>query len=265
MRFCPKCGTAVIDDHEQSYAKPSPQAEVDSRFVAEEKEFKKIVTDEAVSEPFAEPTETDKRPDKHKPSKLKKWWAESSTPKKVLGVIAAAAITILAAILLISFLREFGYLLLGLLIVAVFVFSIVTGTKEERSEAKKTVIHIVLWGAAIIVAAVLLATKGDFFSDLLKPGAGVREAYLTQYSEDVTVEEAFDGFFDQGKWSTYKENGYSYVAFNGVCEYLGEKVDARVIFKITGENFVVDQLDINGVEQNDLILYALLAKVYESY
>ena len=62
----------------------------------------------------------------------------------------------------------------------------------------------------------------------------------------------------QGEW-------VSYVAFNGVCEYLGEKVDARVIFKITGENFVIDQLDINGVEQNDLILYALLAKVYESY
>lgn len=88
---------------------------------------------------------------------------------------------------------------------------------------------------------------------------------MTQYSDAVAIEDAFDNFFEKEKWSTYKENGYSYVAFNGVCEYLGEEVDARVIFKITGENFVVDHLDIYGVEQNDLILYALPAKVYESY
>ena len=44
-----------------------------------------------------------------------------------------------------------------------------------------------------------------------------------------------------------------------------EKADAQITFKITGENFVVDHLDINGVEQNDLILMFLLADIYEDY
>lgn len=53
--------------------------------------------------------------------------------------------------------------------------------------------------------------------------------------------------------------------FTGTCEYLGERADARITFQITGEQFRVDHLDINGVEQNDLILYGLLSKIYESY
>lgn len=232
MRFCPKCSTALSIGPAQSNAELAGMGE---------------------------------EPDEHEPSKLKKWWDKSSTSKRVLGVIVAAAVTIPAVILLISFLREFGYLLLGLLIVASFVIIIVKENQEERSEAKKTIIHIALWGVAIFAAVMLFATNTDFFTDLVKPGAGVREAYLTQYSKTVTIEDAFDDFFEKEKWSTYKENGYSYVSFSGVCEYLGEKVDARVIFKITGENFVVDHLDINGVEQSDILLYALLAKVYEKY
>ena len=53
--------------------------------------------------------------------------------------------------------------------------------------------------------------------------------------------------------------------FTGACEYLGERADARITFQITGEQFRTEQLDLNGVEQNDLILYAMLAKIYEEY
>ena len=62
-----------------------------------------------------------------------------------------------------------------------------------------------------------------------------------------------------------EEDGYTYVVFTGVCEYLGERADARITFQITGEQFRTEQLDLNGVEQNDLILYAMLAKIYEEY
>lgn len=59
--------------------------------------------------------------------------------------------------------------------------------------------------------------------------------------------------------------GYSYVVFTGSCEYMGERTDIKITFKITGENFVVDGLDINGGSQDNLILYAMLSAVYEDY
>jgi len=93
----------------------------------------------------------------------------------------------------------------------------------------------------------------------------VRQACLSQYSESVTIEEAFENFFDNRKWSEYEADGYSYVAFTGACEYQGERAYVRVTFKITGEQFVVDSLDINGSMQDDFTLYILLKKVYENY
>lgn len=207
MRFCPKCGTALTFGSAQGSVGPSPQAEADSRSAADGVEFKQTVTDEAFPGPFVEPAGTGEGPDEHGPSKLKKWWDKSSTSKRVLGVIVAVAVTILTVIFLISFLREFGYLLLGLLIVASFVIILVKGNQEERSEAKKTIIQIALWGVAIFAAVILFATNTDFFTDLVKPGASVREAYLTQYSKTVTIEDAFDDFFRkrkmehlQGEW-----------------------------------------------------------------
>ena len=55
------------------------------------------------------------------------------------------------------------------------------------------------------------------------------------------------------------------VTFTGACEYLGERADVKITFKITGENFLVERLDVNGTTQNDLMLYGLLTKVYEDY
>jgi hypothetical protein len=93
----------------------------------------------------------------------------------------------------------------------------------------------------------------------------VREAYLSQYSESVTVEEAFNNFFGSPKWSTYEKDGYSYVVFKGVFSFNDKQSDARIVFKVTGDNFVVDQLDINGEEQDYLVTLMMLSKVYEDY
>lgn len=151
------------------------------------------------------------------------------------------------------------------LVIAGVIFAFVTGSKEDRSEIRRFILKGAAFLLAIGVIAVVVVTNEDFFVNLLQPGMGVRNSYITQYSEAVTVEEAFDNFFDNPKWSTYQKDGYTYVVFTGTCEYLGERADARITFQITGEQFRVDHLDINGVEQNDLILYGLLSKIYESY
>lgn len=102
-----------------------------------------------------------------------------------------------------------------------------------------------------------------FFPDIMQPGASVRNAYLSQYSDTVTIEEAFDNFFANEKWRTYKDESYSYVVFTGTCQYMDDPADVKIVFKITGENFIVESMDINGVEQNDLIMALMLGKIYE--
>lgn len=99
--------------------------------------------------------------------------------------------------------------------------------------------------------------------NFFKPGAEVRQAYLSQYSSSITIEEAFNNFFGDPDWFTYESEGYSYVAFKGTCIYNDEKADVMINFKITGENFMVDSMDINGQPQNNLIIRLMLSKVYE--
>lgn len=137
----------------------------------------------------------------------------------------------------------------------------------EAAESQRRTSAIVLSVASalfIIIIALEYALPGSV-QRVIKPGVEVREAYLTQYSEAVTVEDAFENFFANGKWSTYEAEGYSFVAFTGSCEFMEEEVDIRITFKITGEQFLVDNLDVNGREQSELMLYSLLSKVYEDY
>lgn len=140
----------------------------------------------------------------------------------------------------------------------------------KLAEGQRKIAAAVLGVATlVIVIAIFLNVIGSYMpggiSHLFQPGMEVRAAYLTQYSDKVTIEEAFDNFFDNGKWSKYEEAGYTYVVFTGVCEYSGDRADVKVTFKITGENFSVDSLDLNGQTQNGLMLYILLAAIYEDY
>lgn len=192
------------------------------------------------------------------------WWDSCSGIKKIFIILSA----VLIVIVLIVF-REFWLGLLGLLAIIAFIIgaiiTLTTGSTEEKIETRKTLVKIVAGVVIFIIVFFIVVNKPDFFSNIMQPGASVRNAYLSQYSEKVTIENAFDNFFENGKWSTYKKEGYSYVLFTGTCEYYGKKADARISFKITGENFIVDSLDINGQAQNDLMLYSLLSTVYKDY
>lgn len=131
---------------------------------------------------------------------------------------------------------------------------------------RKSVVFVEVFATVLIgvIIGIEYAFPGGI-QRITQPGAEVRNAYLTQYSDEITIEEAFTDFFANEKWSTYKDKGYTYVVFTGTCEYGGEPADARITFKITGENFRADTLEINGEEQNDLMLNLLLLKVYADY
>lgn len=198
-------------------------------------------------------------------SKFKSWWNSCSKIKKVLTALGALLVGAVVLSLLVSLLREFGYLLFGIAVIGGFVITLTTGSEKEKIETRKAIVQMVIGIALVCVIVCVIVLKPDFVSDIFQPGAGVRNAHLSQYSDEVTIEEAFQDFFANEKWSTYKSDGYSYVVFTGTCEYDGEPADAQITFKITGDNFHIDHLDLNGVEQNDLILALMLAKVYENY
>lgn len=138
------------------------------------------------------------------------------------------------------------------------------------AEGRRKVAAFVCWAASLFIVVAIVCYLAHFvplgsLQSMTTPGIEVRSAYLSQYSTQVTIEEAFENFFDKCKWEKYDSEGYTNVAFTGVCEYAGQRADVRIIFKITGENFIVDRLDINGRTQSDLILYGLLSVVYENY
>ena len=207
------------------------------------------------------PQPTEIPPEEKQPSRFQLWWMRAQIIEKIFFVLGI----IVAVILIIVFLNAFWEILAAILVIVVVIVAFVTGSKEDRSEIRR----FILKGAAVLLAIGVIAyvavVNQDFFVNLVQPGIEVRGSYLTHYSEDVTVEEAFDNFFDNPKWSTYQQDGYTYVVFTGSCEYLGERADARITFQITGEQFRVEQLDINGAEQSDLLLHAMLAKIYEKY
>lgn len=137
----------------------------------------------------------------------------------------------------------------------------------KLAEGQRKAVAVVCTIASVLIVA---AIAWDYISpgslqSMVVPGIEVRSAYLSQYSKQVTIEEAFDNFFDNCKWTKYDSEGYTNVVFTGTCIYLGERADVRIIFKLTGEHFIVDSLDINGRTQSDLILYGVLSAVYEDY
>ncbi len=119
------------------------------------------------------------------------------------------------------------------------------------------------WKAgAVLIGILLVIILGSM---LHKPGKDVRDAYLDYYSDSVTVEEAFDSFFENGKWSEHKEDGDSYVVFTGQCWYLNERVNVKIRFKIDNDYFYFANMEMNGQPQSDVISEALFDKVYEEY
>lgn len=135
------------------------------------------------------------------------------------------------------------------------------------AEGQRKAVAVVCTAASVLIAAALI---WDYISpggleSMAVPGKEVRTAYLSEYSKSITIEDAFENFFDNGKWTKYNLGGYTYVAFTGTCRYYDEQADVRVVFKITGKNFIIDSLDINGRTQSNLVLYGLLSAVYEDY
>lgn len=91
---------------------------------------------------------------------------------------------------------------------------------------------------------------------------GVANSYLTQYSETVTVGDAFEAFFGDPKWENYKVGAQEYVDFTGKCTYMNENATMRITFAVFDDTFNVTNITVNGIDMSALLWPGFLEAIY---
>lgn len=91
---------------------------------------------------------------------------------------------------------------------------------------------------------------------------GIANSYLTQYSETVTVGEAFKAFFGDPKWKSYKAGAQEYVDFTGKCTYMGENATMRITFAVFDDTFNVSNIAVNGIDMSARLWPGFLEAIY---
>lgn len=128
--------------------------------------------------------------------------------------------------------------------------------KMRHARRNSLIITVILVVALVLYSTVLLAP-------VLDETAKVKEAYLTQYSSEITVGEAFNGFFENPEWTSYQEGSQELIDFQGSCLVDNESAVVRITFGIYGDQFSVDSVKINGTEISDLLSASLFSAIYE--
>ena len=131
--------------------------------------------------------------------------------------------------------------------------------KMRQANKYRTVTVLGLTLAMIILFIAALNESGLLASNSDK----IQDSYLTQYSSDITIGEAFDDFFSNPQWYDYKDGASEYVDFKGGCTWYDEPATMVITFVVYDDEFYVDKISING---KDMIFYnSLLTEIYDSY
>lgn len=130
-----------------------------------------------------------------------------------------------------------------------------------QPKKKKKLLFILI---PILVIVALVAVLAIVLSDKYVPI--VKEGYLEDYSDEITVGDAFEGFFANGVWTEFKtEKDDIIVEFNGECEYGDDMVDVCIQFEVDEDE---ETFEVVCIERDDELLSRrervyLLETVYE--
>lgn len=130
----------------------------------------------------------------------------------------------------------------------------------RRKNRLRIVAPILVGMLALLVVFTLPGGKEDAHITMVREGHP--EAY-----PDITYGEAFHAFFKNPEWKYFKsEDGRDVVEFTGGMTYLDQEVEGLFQFVIDNEsNFTTECFAMNEIPQNNLMLYGVLAKIFESY
>lgn len=125
---------------------------------------------------------------------------------------------------------------------------------------KKSIMAIFLMG---VMAIMMCACS---IGDISPRVQAVKNGYLPEYSETITVGEAVDGFLADTKWKYFEaDNGWEVIECNGKCSYMDEEVTITIQFVIEiDDSFRFYVLCIDDEEQSDLVAEAFWEKMYEN-
>lgn len=145
--------------------------------------------------------------------------------------------------------------------------------EEERAAVRKLfgahkmplVIELAITAAFVAFAAYVLYTT--LYSDSAR-SKGVSDGYFSAFPAGTTVGEVLDGFFANGKWENYEQDGVTFVHYSGECvnTQTGEEIIMGIYFKLKEDkSFSIDRITMDGETMNLLEQYAVLSKISDSY
>lgn len=145
--------------------------------------------------------------------------------------------------------------------------------EEEKAAVRKLfgahkmplVIELAITAAFVAFAAYVLYTT--LYSDSAH-SKGISDSYLNLFPEEATVGEVLDGFFANGEWENYEQDGVTFVHYSGECvnTQTGEEIVMGIYFKLKEDkSFSIDRMTMDGETMNLLEQYAVLSKISDSY
>ena len=93
----------------------------------------------------------------------------------------------------------------------------------------------------------------------------IQQSYFEEYSSTITIGDAFEDFFADTKWKDYENGATEYTDFVGDCLWDGERATVLITFKVTGDMFVIEKWEVDGVQLSYFEQTLFLEDIFESY
>lgn len=176
--------------------------------------------------------------------------------------IPAVILFVVEALMVILLLYNYWEILVGFIVVICLAMPFIykkNYTEKDRGDIKDMLSKMVKWVIIICLVAVLWKPV----TNLIKPGAVVRNSYFTNYSNEITIGDAFENVFTNCKWSKYTYNGNKYVRFTGQFKDDDGKTSTyQFNFLVLGDSATIDSIYIDGVDVSGMET-VLLVGIYK--
>jgi len=135
--------------------------------------------------------------------------------------------------------------------------------KYKLSRKQPAVVTMIITIAFIIAIALNGGDQAVKEATTGLSSSNISSSYLSQYSTDVTIGEAFNSFFGNPKWKSYDQGIEKFVDFQGKITFNGEAATATVTFWLSDNQFVVERIKINSNELLPNEVENFLSVVYD--
>lgn len=137
-----------------------------------------------------------------------------------------------------------------LALIAPFVFKKAYSDKD-RKETKEMLKEIGIGIAKLVIIGVIVVVI--IFVKTTGPVSVVRNSYFVNFSDEITIGEAFENVFSDCKWSKYSYNNNKYVRFTGdfTTDDGSNTSTYQINFLVLGDSCSIDSIYVNGIDSSE--------------